>query len=80
MAVIIPKELYEKLVKCLEKIQDNPINIAYNPNGANKAYCSNCWEDFGDEGSGKHKPDCPEELSYEILPKLKECKHVDETD
>ena len=80
MAVIIPKELYEKLVKCLEQVQDNRIHIEYNPNGADKLYCPSCWEDFGDEGSGEHKTDCPKEVSYEILPELKECKHVDEDD
>ena len=80
MAIIIPKELYEKLVKCLEQVQDNHIHIEHNPNGPDKLYCPSCWEDFGDEGSGKHKPDCPEELSYEMLPELKGCKHVDETD
>ena len=80
MAVVITEELYEKLVKCLEQIQDNHIHIERNPNGADKVYCPNCWADFGDEGSGEHKTDCPEDLSYEILPELKECKHVDEDD
>ena len=84
MAVIIPKELYEKLVKCLEQVQDNYIHIERNPNGPDKVYCPHCWEDFGAAGSGECKPDCPSR-SYEILPRLKQlylnqCTHVDETD